>query len=214
MGMCGTSGGEWMKPLFKPRHVALALVGVGLSVAVYEMSIPLRESGLKSSCQTNLKQLGLATMQYARDYDEGWMIAPNWKPGLAPYLGGRIQRPQIARLFICPKTTDGYAYNLNLSASYLEAVSEPATLALFYEPASAINADNGKNWAMNGIHGDGSNVGFADGHVKWLRVKPAFWQASLNNKAKIAAKRAAWWRGFTEREKRRTEWIKKHAKKP
>ena len=198
-----------MKPILNPRHAALLLVVVGLGVAVYKISVPLKESSWKGSCQSNLKQLGLATMQYARDYDEGWMIAENWKEGLAPY--GKFYRTSTT--YSCPKAANGYAYNSNLSASYMEAVSHSATLALFYESASGINADNGRNWANSGVHGDGSNVCFADGHVKWLQAKPAFWQASLGNKSKIAAKRAAWWEGFAAREKRRLDWNAKHAKK-
>ncbi len=191
------------------RRFEMGVLVLGLGLAFYFVARPLKESSWKGYCQTNLKQIGLATMQYARDYDEGWMIAANWKEGLAPY--GKFQRN--APTYSCPKTAKDYAYNINVSASYMEAVSKAADLALFYEPSNGVNADNGKNWASNGVHGDGSNVGFADGHVKWLRAKPAFWQASLNNKANIAAKRATRRRDFAAREKRRLDWNAKHAKK-
>lgn len=195
--------------LYNPRHAALVLVVVGIGAALYKISLPLRESGLKSSCQSNLKQMGLAMMQYTRDYDEQFMLAPNWKHALTPYgLRGSSQ------LLSCPKTTRDYAYNSNLSENYMEAVSKPAALVLFYEPSNSINADIGKHWAASGIHGDGSNVCFTDGHVKWLQLKPAFWQASLLNKSEIVAKRAKWWRDFKASEKRRLDWIQKHAKKP
>ena len=180
------------------RRFEMGLIVVGLGVACYFASRPVLEGKWKSSCQSNLKQIGLATFQYTRDYDEQWMLAPNWKAALKPYgLRGSSD------VIFCPKSARDYAYNINFSASYMEVIDKPDNIALYYEPANDVNADGGNNWATSGIHGEGSNVCFADGHVKWLSTKPTFWTAEFNNKAKIAAKHAAWWRNFLAQQKKK-----------
>ncbi len=181
------------------RRFEMGLIALGLGGALYVLTPPLLENKRKSSCQSNLKQIGLATFQYVRDYDEQWMLASDWKESLAPY--GKFHR--ASPVYSCPKSARGYAYNINFSGSYMEVISNPANIALFYEPANNVNADGGKNWATSGVHGEGSNVCFADGHVKWISTKPVFWTAEFNNKAKIAAKHAQSRRDFLAQQKKK-----------
>ena len=54
----------------KPRQVAVGIVWCGLAGVIYWAAQPLRRAGQMSACQSNLKQIGLGTMQYVRDYDE------------------------------------------------------------------------------------------------------------------------------------------------
>ncbi|BCM89715.1 hypothetical protein IAD21_01562 [Abditibacteriota bacterium] len=180
--MCRASSGEGLiTPRYGPRHVALGLIVVGLGIALYAISLPLRASAQKKSCQSNLKQIGLATMQYVRDYDELFMLAPKWKTELDPY-GKFYRQPNFAPVYICPTTGRQYAFNAALSGAMITLVKSPPTMAMFYEPARAINADSGHNWAAEGIHGEGSNVCFHDGHVAWLKAKPTFWVPELADK--------------------------------
>lgn len=167
-----------MRSLLNPRHMALGLVVVGLGVAAYKISIPLRASGQKRQCQSNLKQLGLAVTQYVRDYDETFVLAPKWEAELKPYLV-RVTNSPVNHQLVCPTTERGYAFNVHLDSAPVSAVDVEETMTLFYEPARVVNADDGKNWALSGIHDKGSNVCFVDGHVEWLTAKPTFWTRRL-----------------------------------
>ncbi len=179
-----------MKFEMRPRQMAKGLVGAGLVALACALWIPLRAASLQVRCQSNLRQIGLATMQYTRDYDEKWMLARNWKTSLAPY-GKSNDTTNVDRRNVCPKTAIGFAYNIHFDGNRLQAVSNPATIALFYEPAKTVNADEGQSWATGGIHGDGSNVGFADGHVARLHLKPVFWSQQLQRETETLARSAA-----------------------
>lgn len=165
-----------MKSRLSPRYIALGLIVVGLGVALYSIALPLRSRAQKTACQTNLKQIELATMQYVRDYDELFMLAPKWKEQLAPY--GSIKRGP-ATFYICPTSKIDYAFNSALNGLPLTLAKSPLTLAMFYEPSHPVIADNGASWNSDGVHGAGSNVCFQDGHVAWVQSKPKFSDVGL-----------------------------------
>lgn len=179
-----------MKRFLHPRGVARGLVGAGIVLVVYAIWLPLRTVSDKVRCQSSLRQIGLATMQYTQDYDEKWMFAANWKGVLKPYFS-LLQHPTGVSRLSCHKTARDYAYNIHFDGNRFAAVPNPASVALFYEPANAVNADGGQSWVTRGIHGDGSNVGFADGHVGWLRAKPVFWTSQLELQTQALARQAA-----------------------
>lgn len=169
----------------KPRTVrvtALGAVVIGLGAVLYFMVPPLRSRSQNRYCRDNLKQLGLAMMQYVRDYDEKFPLTHQWKNGLKPYA--RWMRSSSApTVFECPTTQRGYAFNGGIAGAPLSIVPHPETIALFYEPSRPILADGGASWPIGGIHDGGSNVCFQDGHVKWLTVKSRFWTPELNDVA-------------------------------
>jgi prepilin-type processing-associated H-X9-DG protein len=84
-----------------------------------------RENARRSSCQSNLKQIGLAIAQYTQDYDEmlpvvqcGESSCPDrlrdsWDEIVAPYIGQRIAKSsgvaagQFAGVFACPSDSLG-----------------------------------------------------------------------------------------------------------
>jgi prepilin-type N-terminal cleavage/methylation domain-containing protein len=95
--------------------VVIAIIAI-LAAILFPVFARARENARRASCQSNLKQLGLAVMQYAQDYDEyyprhswgqaatlpgpyGW--ASRWQPlpvltetGLPQYLRvGRDEAP-------------------------------------------------------------------------------------------------------------------------
>lgn len=165
---------------FAPSHQRILLVlAVAFGVGLYAVSLPVRARRQQLGCQYNLKQLGLATLQYTRDYDEKLVLAPSWKSGLRPYIGWpRV--PGSSNLFYCPKTKRDYALNVALNQMQLAWPNHPEKLAMYYEPSHPVNADNGTLWPSEGIHDAGSNVCFLDGHVKLLETKPSFWAPELS----------------------------------
>ncbi|MCS7254775.1 MAG: DUF1559 domain-containing protein [Armatimonadetes bacterium] len=108
-----------------------------------------REKGRSSSCQSNLKQIGLAFHQYLTDYDERmpgtWFDATRdgsltqgdytWRAALQPYIKNR-------QIFVCPSdpTRNGFAVTYDPSIDYSDV--SPAG-----SPYSAGYAMNAVHWA-------------------------------------------------------------------
>ena len=57
--------------------VVIAIIAI-LAAILFPVFAQARESARKTSCTSNMKQLGTAIMMYAQDYDE--LIVPNHAP--------------------------------------------------------------------------------------------------------------------------------------
>lgn len=170
----------------KPRQIAvlLALGGLG-AMLLYVTATPRRNAKQTSSCQSNLKLIGLGMMQYARDYDEHFPLKANWPDALVPYaIGNRYVQPKrnYETLFRCPTSNSYYAFNSYFSALNLAIDRTPAQSPLNFDVSAGHNApnlsDNGSLWPTSPVHAwakkSGNNVLFADGHVKLMNAKPVF----------------------------------------
>ena len=137
-----------------------------------------------SSCQSNLKQIGLGFTQYKQDYNEKYPILTTeqgWFGALQPYL-------KSTHIFVCPQEesrgaenlTD-YWFNRRFEGVGEEKVAEVSTtfMAGDGEPSDDPNFSiqllpplwkTRENSPIR-RHLDGANYLYADGHVKWL--KPA-----------------------------------------
>jgi len=119
--------------------VVIAIIAL-LAAILFPVFSRARENARKTSCQNNLKQIGLGFAQYVQDYDETWVVPDRptgtvtpgvtcrdgaspedgWEAWLMPYV-------KSWQLFVCPsnanKTYDGringgrcrtsYGINLN-----------------------------------------------------------------------------------------------------
>jgi len=220
--------------------VVIAIIAI-LAAILFPVFARARENARRSSCQSNLKQIGLGFQQYLQDYDEKYPVTETnvafgtntagnsvgWGETLQPYL-------KSTQIYQCPSennppTASGtagfndYWYNdfigdgsrkltpnttvtQNGVASAGQTTSGTATGASGISQASmsavaltildgdgeasgttgvnanAINIGTG-SYAVDDVwtptaggsvasdrrHLDGSNFGFADGHVKWLK---------------------------------------------
>jgi prepilin-type N-terminal cleavage/methylation domain-containing protein/prepilin-type processing-associated H-X9-DG protein len=78
--------------------VVIAIIAI-LAAILFPVFARARENARRASCQSNLKQIGLALMQYSQDYDER-TVAPwgfgftggetSWDVKIAPYSGVRL----------------------------------------------------------------------------------------------------------------------------
>lgn len=192
----GNKARDLQSPKSKWRLDALLGIAIGFFAgAVYIFAVvPARENKLRASCQSNLKQMGLAFKQYITDWDEDYPHTffdadrsrrfdsardIGWAQALDPYL-------KAPRAFQCPAEpnsqnltggiTPGYSdyfYNTNLSGTTEAKInfSEKTILLGDYrsEHAGAAAASTvGLDETAAQRHLGGANYAFVDGHVKWI----------------------------------------------
>jgi prepilin-type N-terminal cleavage/methylation domain-containing protein/prepilin-type processing-associated H-X9-DG protein len=72
--------------------VVIAIIAI-LAAILFPVFGRARENARRSSCQSNLKQIGLGFAQYTQDYDENLPIAAGsggaWDRNVSPYFGQR-----------------------------------------------------------------------------------------------------------------------------
>ena len=85
--------------------VVIAIIAI-LAAILFPVFARARENARRSSCQSNLKQIGLGIIQYSQDYDEklpARVYFPaggdaSWRVVVQPYL-------KSAQIFACPSNT-------------------------------------------------------------------------------------------------------------
>ena len=116
--------------------VVIAIIAI-LAAILFPVFARARENARRSSCSSNLKQIGLGIIQYAQDYDErypariygnaptGFRLANSWRRVTFPYT-------KSAQIFSCPSNTHN-ADNAEDSsdANLISAGYDPNTVPRF-----------------------------------------------------------------------------------
>lgn len=121
--------------------VVVAIIAI-LAAILFPVFASAREKARATRCASNLKQLGLAFIQYAQDYDEtypinimnvngGWV---GWDMLIIPYVGmkmsnaaGSPSNAAVSQVFLCPDDLlahDNGGATLPTGRSYAEAADE------------------------------------------------------------------------------------------
>lgn len=204
--------------------VVIAIIAILASI-LFPVFARARENARRSSCMSNLKQIGLGVMQYLQDYDEKYpqntwnpqVAADAGTPGATFHSDGSQSHvrtwmddifPYVksVQIFVCPSAVYQTTTAINApSYGYSDALGGRNRYyydgsGLTYSPASAASVQRVSeiimtmdyNWvysiyaepylyriyatgdaykSMTRPHLDGTNVGYADGHVKWVNAK-------------------------------------------
>jgi prepilin-type N-terminal cleavage/methylation domain-containing protein/prepilin-type processing-associated H-X9-DG protein len=155
--------------------VVIAIIAILASI-LFPVFGRARENARRSSCQSNLKQVGLGILQYSQDYDERYPMyrVGNWSAGKAYGWADAIQ-PYVKseQLFQCPSDLNppptveyrprqagftDYVYSTCLGSSPQSTAGNAAGagigLAMVNSPSTTMMAIDGKAIHLN----TGSNV--------------------------------------------------------
>ncbi len=139
--------------------VVIAIIAI-LAAILFPVFARARENARRSSCQSNLKQIGLGLLQYTQDYDEilcpqfiggAGNAAQNASNSTTPlYKWMDLVQPYIksTQLFTCPSDTDVAANGTTFTTQFVPA----ERLGTGGTPASS-SAYFG-SYAINGVFGN------------------------------------------------------------
>lgn len=177
--------------------VALGIVAI-LAALLTGASQNVFGNSKSTTCLANLRQIGLAIIQYSNDHN-GYLPTPGgsadtsvaaaWPQALMDY---DISMTKKSRVLICPadpdraKIQNGYSYamNGNLNASLdtrtgtyqplrMITVTKPAQIILFADSIASKNGRSVGQSTVQFLHGKKSNVLFLDGHTSTLAPSDA-----------------------------------------
>ena len=134
--------------------VVIAIIAI-LAAILFPVFARARENARRSSCQSNLKQIGLGILQYVQDYDEKYPATLTYTGGANNYALSRnwvlMTDPYVksTQLFTCPSDPNSlnipagqfywgnfgavrvsYAYNIEIGG-FLHADPRPVNQAAF-----------------------------------------------------------------------------------
>ena len=84
--------------------VVIAIIAI-LTAILFPVFSKAREKGRQGACMSNMKQIGLAVLQYTQDYDE---MEPGYIVGTSPIVGWRTILNTYVKsqnVFLCPSNT-------------------------------------------------------------------------------------------------------------
>jgi prepilin-type N-terminal cleavage/methylation domain-containing protein len=176
------------EPMKKPNGftliellVVIAIIAI-LAAILFPVFAKVREKARQASCQSNLKQLGLAFVQYVQDYDEkypctnaGNSSARGWATMIYPYV-------KSTGVYECPDdATQGvhvsYAMNYgifvgtssggwseNANGMSLAVLQDPTLTDLLYETGNQIDAVDPSNKALLSGYANGNKADISNRH--------------------------------------------------
>jgi len=186
--------------------VVIAIIAI-LAAILFPVFARAREKARQTSCLSNVKQILLASLMYAQDYDEMMPvghIGPDPQNDPRATIWFNIIQPYAknTQLYTCPsfKMTlagantpfPGYGINACMECPWLDYCWTPSvSLGQIQRPAEILFIADAANWQAcwatvgwanackgqcdptvrlpgNTRHNEGSNIGFCDGHAKWL----------------------------------------------
>ncbi len=185
--------------------VVIAIIAI-LAAILFPVFSRARENARRTSCLNNVKQLGLAVMQYTQDFDEKLPpssdLAPvpkYWFDKVEPYVKSK-------QVFFCPSEGDPFKKdaaapmtrdNISYGYNYIYTTWRPHasyalgghSLARFQSPANTVllgdtHRNNAQGYViawtgtyeLDARHMEGVNIAYMDGHAKWQKLPGDIYQ--------------------------------------
>jgi len=136
--------------------VVIAIIAI-LAAILFPVFARARENARRTSCLSNLKQMGLAVMMYVQDYDETYPRNQQTKDGDAThynYWQNLIQPyTKNEQIFLCPSTTrtsivdGGYGANASI---FVQRTSTPIKMASIVAVANTYMIMDYGTWRIFG----------------------------------------------------------------
>lgn len=121
--------------------VVIAIIAI-LAAILFPVFAQAREKARQATCQSNMKQLGIALTMYAQDYDERTMPTQSgsyrWPQFLAPYI-------KLRAFVLCP--TADYSLPVTGTLTYQETITDPLGATGFNDYYYGLYASYGYNHA-------------------------------------------------------------------
>jgi prepilin-type processing-associated H-X9-DG protein len=138
-----------------------AVLGAGVALPVLTKA---RERAHEATCMSNMRQLALAMMQYAQDWDEKLPPANRWRDAIKAYV-------KNDGVFRCPSDPDkthpcSYAMNRRLSGQPLSRFKNPESIVLLFESTDTTENPNSFGEGLVLRHNGKVCFAFLDGHVE------------------------------------------------
>jgi prepilin-type N-terminal cleavage/methylation domain-containing protein/prepilin-type processing-associated H-X9-DG protein len=164
--------------------VVIAIIAILASI-LFPVFGRARENARRSSCQSNLKQIGLAIVQYSQDYDEKFPMhrVGNIQPG-KPYGWAETVQPYLksTQIMQCPSNTDP-APNLT--------IAQPVGRQSYYTDYILNSAISGTSIGTNPSVGSGiSLAALENSSLTVMVLESKYWNATPtgNGSARMATR--------------------------
>jgi prepilin-type processing-associated H-X9-DG protein len=145
--------------------VALPIVAIMMGIMLPGLA-QARSAAQRVVCINNLKQLGVATMLYAKDNNDRYPSSDKWCDLLKPYY-------KDDKLLICPSASHAkcsYAMNKNLP-EFTKQVKNPAETILLFESKPGWNQSGSRELLTTENHHESGSILFCDGHVEFRNMQ-------------------------------------------
>jgi prepilin-type processing-associated H-X9-DG protein len=139
--------------------VALPFVAILMGIMMPALA-KARCMAQRAVCMNNLKQLGVAAMEYAEDNNDQYPTADKWCDLLEPYYKNN-------KVLVCPSEQGKCHYAINPNAK-----PNLPSIVLFFEAKDGWNQSGGPELVTTDNHcDDGCNILFCDGHVEFVKAE-------------------------------------------
>ncbi len=188
--------------------VVIAIIGILAGILLPALS-RARESGRRTACASNLKQIGLGLIMYSNENNE------QFPSSTSRMLSLNLLYPDFVserKVYMCPSDnlvtsnsnagiTAGNEFRKDECSYGFDDTHNPAD-----DPGVALVADRPSNTALNApdsnlvspnhggtvnptnnadIAGKGQNLVYIDGHVEWVASQTAGWADANNNRDNV-----------------------------